>query len=42
MDQLTLEFIKFALSKAGQNIVVKDGYYSLPATVASESISDLK
>jgi len=42
MDQLTLEFIKFALSKTGQNIVVKDGYYPLPATVVSESIGDLK
>jgi phosphate transport system substrate-binding protein len=42
MDQLTSEFIKFVLSKAGQEVVVKDGYYPLPATVASEVISDLK
>jgi phosphate transport system substrate-binding protein len=42
MDQLTSEFIKFVLSTEGQNVVVKDGYYPLPATVASEVISDLK
>jgi phosphate transport system substrate-binding protein len=42
MDQLTSEFIKFVLSKAGQEVVVKDGYYPLPATVASEVMSELK
>ncbi len=42
LDQLTLEFVKFVLSKAGQNIVVKDGYYPLPATVASASVDELK
>lgn len=42
MDQLTSEFIKFVLSKAGQEVVVKDGYYPLPATVASGVMSDLK
>ena len=42
MDQLTLEFIKFVLSKEGQNIVVKDGYYPLPAMVATASVDELK
>ena len=42
MDQLTLEFIKFVLSKEGQHVVVKDGYYPLPATVATASVDDLK
>ena len=42
IDQLTLEFIKFVLSKAGQEVVVKDGYYPLPASVATETISTLK
>jgi phosphate transport system substrate-binding protein len=42
LDQLTMEFVKYALSKEGQNIVVKDGYYPLPATVASASVTDLK
>ncbi|ETW97620.1 MAG: phosphate-binding protein [Candidatus Entotheonella factor] len=42
LDQLTLEFVKFVLSKDGQNIVVKDGYYPLPAPVATASIDELK
>ncbi len=41
LDQLTLEFVKFVLSKDGQNIVVKDGYYPLPATVATASVDEL-
>ncbi len=42
LDKLTLEFVKFVLSKPGQEIVVKDGYYPLPATVATEAIGALK
>jgi phosphate transport system substrate-binding protein len=41
LDKLTLEFVKFILSKAGQEIVVKDGYYPLPASVASETVGTL-
>jgi phosphate transport system substrate-binding protein len=42
LDKLTLEFLKFVLSKAGQQIVVKDGYYPLPASVASETVGTLQ
>jgi phosphate transport system substrate-binding protein len=42
LDKLTQEFISFVLSKAGQEIVVKDGYYPLPATVARETVAMLK
>ena len=42
LDKLTQEFISFVLSKAGQEIVVKDGYYPLPATVARETVTMLK
>ena len=42
LDQLTLEFVKFVLSKAGQEIVVKDGYYPLPSPVATASVDELK
>ena len=31
LDPLTAEFLKFVLSKEGQRVVVKDGYYPLPA-----------
>jgi len=41
MDTLTLEFLKFILSKDGQDIVVKDGYYPLPADVVAASLEVL-
>ena len=42
MDKLTSEFISFVLSKQGQEITIKDGYYPLPADVASEGRLALK
>jgi phosphate transport system substrate-binding protein len=42
MDTLTKEFIKFVLSKQGQEIVVKDGYYPLPAEIAQQYIDALE
>ncbi len=41
LDKLTLEFLKFALSKDGQTIVEKDGYFPLPAEVAEEVVGSL-
>lgn len=41
LDTLTLEFVKFVLSKPGQEIVVKDGYFPLPAAVAAEVVQSL-
>ena len=35
------EFLKLVLSKAGQNVVVKDGYIPLPAKVAEKELSKL-
>ena len=37
LDPLVREFLKFVLSKQGQQIVVKDGYYPIPASVAGET-----
>ena len=42
MDKLTQEFITFVLSKQGQEITIKDGYYPLPAPVSDEGRSALK
>jgi len=42
MDKLVHEFIKFVNSKAGQEVVVKDGYYPMPASVATETLALLK
>lgn len=41
LDTLTLEFLKFVLSKEGQEVVVKDGYYPMPAEVAAEVLGEL-
>ena len=38
MDKLVHEFVKFVNSKEGQEIVVKDGYYPMPAAVATETL----
>jgi phosphate transport system substrate-binding protein len=42
IDKLVYEFVKFVNSKEGQEIVVKDGYYPMPAAVATETLAALK
>jgi phosphate transport system substrate-binding protein len=42
LPKVTEEFLKYALSKEGQMIVVKDGYDPLPATAAAEQLKALK
>jgi phosphate transport system substrate-binding protein len=42
MDGAVREFLTFVLSKEGQEIVVKDGFFPLPAKVASEDLAKLK
>jgi phosphate transport system substrate-binding protein len=39
---LEREFIKMVLSKVGQEVVVKDGYIPLPASVAEKELAKLK
>jgi phosphate transport system substrate-binding protein len=41
MDKLTSEFLKFVVSRQGQEIVVKDGYFPLPASISEEVIAGL-
>lgn len=41
LDPLTLEFLKFVLSKEGQEVVVKDGYYPMPAEIVTEVLGEL-
>lgn len=36
MDKLTAEFLRFVLSRQGQEVVVKDGYFPLPSSIAEE------
>jgi phosphate transport system substrate-binding protein len=42
MDVLTYEFLRFVLSKQGQEIVAKDGYFPMPAEMAAEVLAGLK
>jgi phosphate transport system substrate-binding protein len=42
ISPLTREFLKFALSKEGQEVVVKDGYFPLPSKIASEELRRLQ
>jgi phosphate transport system substrate-binding protein len=38
LDPLRLEFLEFVLSKQGQEVVIKDGYLPIPASVAAEQM----
>ena len=42
LDPLMREFIKFVLSKDGQQVVVKDGYLPIPAAVAAEELKKIQ
>lgn len=42
MDKLTAEFLKFVVSKEGQEVVVKDGYFPIPKEVSDDVYSSLK
>jgi phosphate transport system substrate-binding protein len=41
-DPLRREFIKLVFSQQGQEIVLKDGYYPVPASIAREDLEMLK
>ncbi len=38
LDTLRAEFVKFVFSRQGQEVVVKDGYFPVPAGVAREEL----
>jgi phosphate transport system substrate-binding protein len=42
MDRLTYEFLRFVNSRQGQEIVVRDGYFPLPAAAAEETLATIK
>lgn len=41
LDKLSQEFLKYVISKEGQQAVVKDGYFPIPAEVAEEELKKL-
>jgi phosphate transport system substrate-binding protein len=42
LDPLTREFAKLVLSKDGQEVVVKDGYFPIPASIAKEELGKIQ
>jgi phosphate transport system substrate-binding protein len=42
LDPLTREFAKLVLSKEGQEVVVKDGYFPIPATIAKDELGKIQ
>jgi phosphate transport system substrate-binding protein len=41
IDPLTREFVKLIQSKQGQEVVVKDGFFPIPASIAKEELAKL-
>ena len=41
LDDLRREFVRFIFSREGQEVVVKDGYLPVPATVAREELASV-
>jgi phosphate transport system substrate-binding protein len=42
LDPLTREFVKLVVSKEGQEVVIKDGYFPIPASIAKEELSKVQ
>ena len=42
LDPLTREFVKLIVSKEGQEVVIKDGYFPIPASIAKEELSKVQ
>jgi phosphate transport system substrate-binding protein len=42
LDPLTREFVKLVVSKEGQEVVVKDGYFPIPASIAKEELAKVQ
>ena len=42
LDPLTREFVKVIASREGQEGVIKDGYFPIPATIAKEELSKIQ
>ena len=42
LDPMTREFVKLVVSKDGQEAVMKDGYYPIPASIAKEELAKVQ
>jgi phosphate transport system substrate-binding protein len=41
LDPLTYEFVKLMVSKEGQETVIKDGYFPIPASIVREEVAKI-
>jgi phosphate transport system substrate-binding protein len=41
LDPLTREFVRLMLSREGQQVVVKDGYFPIPASISKEELNKI-
>jgi phosphate transport system substrate-binding protein len=42
LDPLSREFVKLMVSKEGQEVVIKDGYFPIPAAIAKEELNKVQ
>ncbi len=42
LDPLVFEFVKYILSREGQDVIIKDGYISLPTSVITEELGKIE
>src|SRR5687767_9918673 len=42
LDPVVREFLKFVFSREGQEIVIKDGYYPIPAKIVQEELAKIQ
>jgi phosphate transport system substrate-binding protein len=42
LSPITREFVTMVLSREGQEVVVKDGYFPLPASVVGEELAKVR
>ena len=42
LDPITREFIRMIQTKEGQEVVIKDGYFPIPATVARQEVAKVQ
>jgi phosphate transport system substrate-binding protein len=42
LDPVTREFVRLIMSKEGQEVVVKDGYFPLPASITKEELNKIQ
>jgi len=42
VEPITREFVKMVMTKEGQEVVIKDGYFPIPASIAKEEVTKVQ